>query len=100
MGARPSTFDYRPASILGVEEVEAVCCVKVDVTFSHSSNSGIYCLVNTCSLESIFKMDFGALTDAVRERRQTTAPVIKHDKYTCRSGVTVRMALGIVLNER
>lgn len=45
-------------------------------------------------------MDFGALTDAVRERRQTTALVIKHDKYTCRSGVTVRMALGIVLNGR
>lgn len=33
---------FRPASILGAEEVEAVCCVKVDVIFSHSSNSSAF----------------------------------------------------------
>lgn len=44
LGTGRSAFESRSPRVSGVEEVEAVCCVKVDNFFQshHSSNSCIY----------------------------------------------------------
>lgn len=55
----PSSWNLwsRPSHILGVEEVEAVCYVNVDVTFSHFTEVMLAHLLfgQHCPLESILK---------------------------------------------